>query len=340
MTDRQTEKATFLSQSGWGDAVVTPLAGDASFRRYDRLAHPKLGDAVLMDAPPDKGEDCRPFLAVNDWLEQAGFRVAHTHAHDLNHGFMILADLGDNLVAHHLTNEPGDERLLYTAAIDTLVALHQTEVSINLPHDYKLPPYDHKELLREVMLLPDWYWPAVKGDTCPAQIASDYQSMWEEALSPLWPVQQPTIVLRDYHAENLFWLPDGARQQDKVGIIDHQDALLGHPAYDLISLLEDARRLISPDLRADMMDHYCTDRAAIDPEFDDQSFRQHAQLLAAQRNSKIIGIFARLEQRDGKQNYLSKTPLVWSYLNDDLKAPGLESLRDWFCTHFPDKVTG
>ncbi len=333
MTGRNQLKQAFLVDAGWQDSQIKPLAGDASFRRYDRLSHNEHGPAVLMDAPPQMGEDCRPFVAINQWLEDHGFRAAHIFAHDVEHGFVLLEDLGDNLFARHLGATPLDERALYEAAIDTLVALHQIKPPQTMALDYHLPDYDHAELLREVMLVPDWYWPATKGADCPEAVKADYQALWQDALQPLWPPQQPVLVLRDYHAENLFWLPDGDQPQDRVGIIDHQDALTGHPVYDLVSLLEDARRLITPDLRMQMINRYADAVGA-----DRDTLNNNFALMAAQRNAKIVGIFARLENRDGKQGYLAKTPLVWSYLRQDLTHPALTAIKHWFNTHFPNEM--
>ncbi len=307
---------TFLGGAGWGGAAIEPLAGDASFRRYFRV---RRGDktAMLMDAPPPN-EDTAPFIRAARWLDANGMRAPHIFADDATRGLVLLEDFGDVRMRDYLDQWPGDEREVYEGAIDALVELHR------LPpgpfNDYKLSEYQ-----REVRLFGEWY--------CPAQSlrvdAASWSKAWEEALAPLLPRQRPGVsVLRDYHAENLMLL-GGLRSQ---GLLDFQDALVGHRAYDLVSLLQDARRDVSPEIEAAMFDRYVAAAGA------DSEFLADYARLGAQRNAKIVGIFVRLWRRDGKPRYLSLIPRVWRYLERDLAHPALAPVARWFDANIPAEL--
>ena len=293
---------SFLQSAGWAGCVLEPLTGDASFRRYFRV---RRGDqtAMLMDAPPPN-EDPEPFLRAARWLEANGLRAPHILAEDSARGLVLLEDFGDVRMRDYLDQWPEDEDAVYCAAVDTLVALHA------------LPPgpflqYGTHEYLREAGLFTEWYCPAqgLQVDT------AGYVQAWEQALRPLLARQRPGVnVLRDYHAENIMLL--GALQ--KQGLLDFQDALVGHPAYDLVSLLQDARRDVSPELEAEMFDRY-VQQTGVSPE----DFLADYARLGAQRNAKIVGIFVRLWKRDGKPGYLSLIPRVWALLERDLMHPVL-----------------
>jgi aminoglycoside/choline kinase family phosphotransferase len=304
----------FLARHGWADAAVTLVAADASFRRYFRAAAIDGRTAVLMDAPPPH-EDPRPFIDVARYLVGHGFRAPEIFAQDLDRGLVLIEDFGDLQMRQHLDVEPGDAPRIYRAAIDTLVRLSHTPVA-------SLPAYDEAAYLREVRLLSEWYMPAMGLDFDQAE----FEALWRAALNPVSDIQSVT-VLRDYHAENIMLLPGGGQ-----GIIDFQDALIGHPAYDLVSLLQDARRDVSPALEAAMLDYY---QNAAQPGDD---FGLHYAILGAQRNTKIIGIFTRLWQRDGKERYLGFLPRMWGLLERDLAHPGLASLKAWFDKHIPPRV--
>jgi len=306
----------FLASAGWGDAAVEPLTGDASFRRYFRI---RRGDksAMLMDAPPPE-EDPQPFLRAAKWLDANGLRAPHILAEDTARGLVLLEDFGEVRMREYLDQWPDDERAVYTAAIDTLVDLHR------LPpgpfRDYSLAEYQ-----REAKLLVDWY--------CPAQNlyvdGPGYAAAWEAVLSPMLPRQRPgVVVMRDYHAENVMLL--GALE--KQGLLDFQDALVGHPAYDLVSLLQDARRDVAPELEAEMFDYYVRQTGA-GPDF----LADYAR-LGAQRNAKIVGIFVRLWKRDGKPRYLDYIPRVWALLERDLAHPALEPVARWFDANIPAEL--
>ncbi len=293
----------FLERAGWGGAVITPLAGDASFRRYFRIIGP-TGNAVLMDAPPPH-EDTRPFLAVADHLHEHGFAAPRILARDTDAGLVLLEDFGDDRMREALDADPSREDAIYTQAIDLIRDLHRYPAG-------ELPLYDMVVYQREAGLFPEWYMPAVG-----LEVAPGWEEAWDAALAPI-ASDHSTTVLRDYHAENIMLLPDGS-----LGLLDFQDALAGHAAYDLVSLLQDARRDVSPELEARMMDYYGpVDRAAY-------------ALLGAQRNAKILGIFTRLWKRDGKPRYLGFQPRMWTYLERDLAHPALAPVKTWFDAHVP-----
>jgi len=301
----------FLESHGWAGAQVTPVAGDASFRRYFRVDCAARGKAILMDAPPPH-EDPRPFIHIAQYLKGYQFRAPEIFATDLTHGFVLLEDFGDRRMREHLDAHPEDEVAVYRAAIDAIVRLSATP-------PVQTQPYDMATYMREVQLLSEWYMPAMGL----AFDSGAFDRMWAKALAPLSDYQRVT-VLRDYHAENIMLLDDGQQ-----GMIDFQDALVGHPAYDLVSLLQDARRDVSPALEADMRAYYY-ETAQPDADFD-----THYALLGAQRNTKIIGIFTRLWKRDGKERYLSFLPRMWGLLERDLAHPDLAPVKHWFDTHIP-----
>ena len=324
MTDRTALIDQFLHQSGYGAAQRIPLPGDASFRRYIRLTGGPQ-PAMLMDAPPRSGEDCKPFSAIARHLRALNLTAPKILAEDLEHGLLVLEDLGDDLFTRVVT--PENEHQLYASAIDVLCYLRAKPPE--RLGDYDLPPYDETVLHREVGLLVDWYLPLITGHATSQSIIDDWHGLWTD----VWPkagLQQSVLVLRDFHADNLFWLPDRARLS-RVGLIDFQDGLLGDPAYDLVSLLEDARRDVAPDLAETMITRYIA-QTGCDPD----RFRCAYDTLAAQRNAKIIGIFARLSERDGKERYLSLIPRVIGLFERDVaRAPVLAEIALFFDHHVP-----
>jgi aminoglycoside/choline kinase family phosphotransferase len=329
MTARDAAVAAFLAAAGCGDAAVAPLAGDASNRRYLRLTRPG-GTAVLMDAPPARGEDVRPFLALTEWLRGRGLSAPAPLATDLDAGLLLLEDLGDELFVRHLARRPGSETALYAAAVDLLAGLASVPPPARIgsgPVAMDLLPYDGAVLGREAELFTGWWLPAVAAVS--PGMAADYAGLVAEATAPVAGARE-VLVLRDYHAENLLWLP-GRAGDARVGLLDYQDALAGHAAYDLVSLLEDARRDTGAELRAAMVARYLAAR----PELDAEAFRAAYAILGAQRNLKIIGIFARLARRDGKPRYLAFIPRVWGHLQRDLAHPSLARLAGWIARHAP-----
>jgi aminoglycoside/choline kinase family phosphotransferase len=301
----------FLAQHGWGGAAIAPLAGDASFRRYFRVTDGARA-AVLMDAPPPH-EDPRPFVAMARWLEEQGFLAPAILALDEAQGLVLIADLGDVRFRETVDADPAGEAAFYGAAVDLLVDLSRRPAA-------PLPAYDRAVLHREAALFTDWYCPAVGIEPDRAGYVAAWDAVFDHALAAT-----PVTVLRDYHAENLM-LVGGDR---RLGLLDFQDALAGHPAYDLVSLLQDARRDVSPALEAAMLARY---RAATGAGDD---FLAAYHVLGAQRNTKIVGIFTRLWQRDSKPRYAALCPRVWSCLERDLAQPVLAPVARWFDANVP-----
>ncbi|MEO6716885.1 MAG: phosphotransferase [Novosphingobium sp.] len=307
----------FLASNGWSGASVEPLAGDASFRRYFRIRRGEKS-AMLMDAPPPN-EDPAPFLRAAKWLDANGMRAPHILGEDGARGLVLLEDFGEARMRDYLDQWPDDEAGVYAAAVDVLTELHRLPPGPFL--DYSLAEY-----VREVRLFTEWY--------CTAQNlyidAAGFTAAWEAVLSPMLPRQRPGVtVLRDYHAENIMLL--GALH--KQGLLDFQDALNGHRAYDLVSLLQDARRDVSPELEALMLNRYVN---ATGVEFEE--FRADFARLGAQRNVKIVGIFVRLWRRDGKPRYLDLIPRVWGLLERDLSHAALAPVAEWFDANVPAEL--
>lgn len=303
------ERDEFLDRHGFAGATRTALAGDASARRYERVCGGPR-PAILMHCPPQIG--IAPFLAIASWLRRHRLSAPEILAVDAQSGRVLLEDLGDDLFRRVLACG-GDERALYEAAVDLLLFLQ------TCPPPADLPAYDDAWLLREVALLPEWYAPAAP--------AGDYRAIWQDLL-PQARAGADGFVYVDYHADNLLWLPE-REGHARIGLLDFQDARLGPPAYDLVSLLEDARRDVPPDLAAAMLGRYLAAR----PELEPQAFRAAYALLGAQRNCKILGLFARLARRDGKAAYLALLPRVAGHLARDLAHPVLAPLRAWCDRH-------
>ncbi len=318
----------FLADAGWAEALRTPLAGDASARRYWRLSR-NGKTAILMDAPPSEAPSCRAFLHVAGWLVANGLSAPRIMAADADHGLILMEDLGDGLFARICNTHPEQETTLYRAAVDVLALLHR------LPPPEGLAPYDTAACQAESRLVTDWYLPAATGRPFPdrdSDAGAELDALIAAPLAALDPAP-PVCVLRDYHAENLLWLP-ARRGLGRVGLLDFQDALAGHPAYDLVSLLEDARRDTAPALQQAMLAAYLAETGQ-----DAGPFRQACATLGAQRNLKILGIFARLWLRDGKPGYLDLLPRVWGHLMQDLGHPALAELRRFVERRLPPPDT-
>jgi aminoglycoside/choline kinase family phosphotransferase len=321
----------FLTRNGWAGAVRRMLAGDASFRRYERV-HFGNSIAVLMDAPPP-WEDVRPFIAVTDVLARCGVTVPNIIARDEQEGFLLLEDLGDLSFTRLLRAEPQRERELYLAATDALIAIHVASTAHAATLSSALPPYDMAVYLREAGLFAEWFLPQIHGIARARDLREEYLAIWRGILTKA-PPKQHCIVHRDYHADNLFWLSERTGHH-AVGMIDYQDALWGDPAYDLASLLEDARRDVSDSTVADCFARYCTEIGENAHEF-----AARFSVIAAQRNAKIIGIFARLCIRDGKAHYLDYLPRVWGHFMQDISHPLLAPLRSFVEAHVPPEWRG
>ncbi|MBT6037390.1 MAG: phosphotransferase [Kordiimonadaceae bacterium] len=317
----------FLESVGWAGATITALAGDASFRRYDRIT---LDDkkAVLMDAPTEF-EDTKPFVAIAEHLQQIGLHAPIIYASDFSRGFLLLEDLGDDLFKKVLEDEPEKELELYRSAVDELLKINQQPPIETIKYttdNYRVPDFDMDLLISEISLFSDWYYPAYSGVRLSALKRQEFINVFKAVLSNVSDARE-CLVLRDYHAENLLLLENG-----DVGQIDFQDAVIGHSAYDLVSLLQDARRDVDPRTE-EIMVRYFADELGRDRHI----FNEHYAVLGAQRNIKIIGIFARLYLRDGKDNYLKLIPRVWGLLERCLEHPSLSELKKWLDKETPDE---
>ena len=304
----------FLATCGWGGARIEPLAGDASFRRYFRIVHDDGRRAVLMDAPPPH-EDPRPFVAVAEWLVGIGLSAPEILARDLDHGLLLLGDFGDDRLRERLDTEQAREAELYSTATDVLVHLHH---HAPMPG---LPVHGLDQWLDEVALFTEHYCPALELEVD----VESYRAAWRDVLAPIArDGLGPVTVLRDYHAENVMLIA-GRRGVAQFGLLDFQDALVGHPAYDLASVLEDARRDVSPVIERQMLDRY------IAASGHGATFEAAYWALAAQRNTRILGVFVRLWKRDGKPGYRKFQPRMWGLLERDLAHPALAPVKAWFC---------
>jgi len=358
MTERRGLMDAFLRANGWGASKVQPLPGDASTRRYFRVED-GARRAMLMDQPQQAetppapqhampkqrielgynavarlaGADCGRFVAVAEHLRTLGLSTPEIFAADCATGFVLMEDFGDRLYADVLSRG-GNEPELYGAAVETLAHVHSQQNAAVMEAQTPLHAYDETALLAETDLLPQWYMPLALGRKATAEEAAEHRALWRDVLRQV-AQSDVSFVHRDYHAQNLLWLPE-RRGVARVGLIDFQDAVAGARGYDLISLLEDARRDVSPHLAAEMIEHYrgvmretgvAVDAAQLDAEL---------AIMAAQRNAKIAGIFARLQLRDGKPRYLGYLPRVWGYLNHDLQHPSLGALKAWYNRVLPE----
>ncbi len=347
---RKAVRRAFLKAVGCAPERIEAIPGDASLRRYFRLRHPAgdgwPGSLILMDAPPGH-EDVRPFVAIDGLLRRHGFAAPEIFAADPGNGLLLIEDFGDDSFTRLLAAPPDarrpDEEHLYAAAVDLLAALqHRIEppsdgvVAIDWPvrtlsradavRDFRIPSYDRETLWREVRLFCDWYLPLVRGRACEEDERAAFHALWMPILTDLERMTEgrPVLVLRDHHADNLMWRRDGTGH-GRIGLLDFQDAVIGHPAYDLVSLLQDARRDVPEELEQRMIRRHVAATGC-----DRETFRRAYALFGAQRATKIIGIFARLARRDGKPRYLSMIPRVWALLERDLAISGTAELKRWF----------
>ena len=346
----------FIDAAGWGGTRHSYVNGDASLRGYARLQ--KEGRSALLmdwprapDGPPIRGdrpysriahlaEDVRPFIAVAAALREAGLAAPEIYEQDLDAGLLILEDFGD-LTLTRLAADGADLSLPYRIAVDALLtlrrhaplaALHAGEVI------HSLPDYDREALGIETELVPDWLLPAVSGHETPPAEREDFAALWSEQFD--WLLTQPTgWVLRDFHSPNLIWRPE-REGLARLGIIDFQDALRGHPAYDLVSLLQDARLDLPDGLEAELLSYYCESAEKSGPAFDRAAFLRAYRLFGAQRNTKILGIFTRLARRDGKRVYLQHMPRIARYLAGNLADSSLVKLKSWYEREVPGDLTG
>ena len=340
----------FLDESGLGEAQRRRMQGDASTRIFERLA---LGErsAVLMNAPrrPDGppvrdgkpysaiahlAEDIVPYIALAAGLRRIDLSAPEILHADLDHGLILMEDLGDEHIV--AGNPPAPVETRYAAAVDLLASLHVRDLPNRLPVttalDYRLPRYDTGAFLIEAELLLDWYLINAGAPVSEAARA-EFVALWGDALEPV--MEEPvTWVLRDYHSPNLLWLPP-REGIGRIGLVDFQDALVGPAAYDVASLLQDARVDVPETMEMNLLGRYVRSRLSHDRGFDTGAFTLLYATLAAQRATKILGIFARLQRRDGKPQYLRHMPRLWNYLQRSLAHPALATLKAWYAANVP-----
>lgn len=327
MSDRNKLIEDFLNRQGWGQARAEPLPGDASLRRYLRLRD-GASQAMLMDAPPP-GEDVRPFMRIARHLVGMGYSAPCVQAADPENGLLLLEDLGDDTFTRLLARGV-DQEELYWLATDLLIDLH-SRGDAAIPNG--LPSYDDERLLTEALLLPDWYIPEMTGRILSAAKRDEYVRLWSN-LFPTARAVPETVVLRDFHVDNLMRLDrEGVAA---CGLLDFQDAVVGPITYDLMSLLEDARRDIDPLMAAGLKRRYLDAFPALDPARFEASWR----VLSVQRHAKVIGIFTRLSRRDGKPAYLQHIPRLWRLLEQGLGHPQMQPLKAWLDEAIPRSLRG
>jgi N-acetylmuramate 1-kinase len=337
-------------------AHIRYMQGDASTRSYARVTTP-VDSFVLMDAPrqPDGpvlrndrtysqiahlAEDVRPFVAIGQALHEAGLSAPEIVAADLERGLLLLEDLGDRVYGDEIRRGT-DQSMLVVAAVTALGHLRKTGISspLRLPDgsQYRLPRRDRAAFEIEIDLLLDWYWPSVFGAEPSADIRAEFGQLWSPVIDRL--LALPTgVFLRDFHSPNLIWLPDRSPPERRAGIIDFQDALAEHWSFDLVSLLQDARVDVSEHLEQQGYAQYCAIAAHLESAFDRQAFAVAYADFGAQRNTRLIGLWARLLKRDGKANYLQHLPRTWRYLERNLTHPQLSDVKAWFDRHLPPSV--
>jgi N-acetylmuramate 1-kinase len=343
----------FLDGAGYTEARRQRMAGDASTRSYARLIRDD-GVVILMNSPrrPDGpaiydgksysaavhlAEDVKPFVAIADGLRERGFSAPAIHHADLDSGFLITEDFGSAAVIEGDPSRPIEER--YQAATDMLAALHREtlpgtlQLAPNL--SYAIPVFDTDALLVEIGLMLEWYLPD-RGVQVAAELRAEFVAIWRDLLDKA-AASASTWVLRDFHSPNLIWLDDRAGIA-RVGIIDFQDAVLGPAAYDLVSLLQDARIDVPELLELSLLTRYIKARRAVDDSFDPAGFAELYAIMSAQRNTRLLGTFARLNRRDGKPQYLRHQPRIWRYLERSLAHPMLAPARQWYAANVPVPV--
>ena len=344
--------ARFVATTPFADATAEYLQGDASTRAYARLVLPDRS-AILMNAPrqPDGppirdgkpysalvhlAEDVAPFVAVGRELKRRRLAAPAIHTFDLEQGFLLIEDFGDRVFGAEIA-AGGSMSALYAAAVDVLLAIAAEPPPPSLPikghAPYHLPAYDAEALLTEALLLTDWFWPALHGEPPPGAVRDEFTALWQPLLA-MAADSDKALILRDFHSPNLMWLPE-RKDLKRVGLLDFQDALFGPSAYDLVSLLQDARLDVPEELEARLFARYCAARSVSDRHFSSDEFQTLYATLGAQRNSKILGIFARLAKRDGKRGYLTHIPRVARYLERNLAHPALRDLRAWYRRELP-----
>lgn len=356
---REIDKLNFLKAAGWGKAARTPVQGDASTRRYERL---DMGGhkAVLMDAPKGAelpnapigasvkerralgynalarlaGPNMESFAAISNELIIRGFSAPKIIAADLEQGFLLLEDFGAAVYAKIMAANLGQERPLYTAATDMLAAIYRSSLPSVMrykAYSWHVYDYDDAAMLAEMDLCHDWYAQDFDRQIT-ADMRAEFIAIWKD-IFPLLGAHPRGLALRDFHAENLFWLPE-REAVAKVGLIDFQDALMVHPAYDLMSCITDIRRDVDPALKDILIARFC-EKSGLK---DDANFRAAYAVLGVQRGIKLLGFPIRADLKFGKPQYRQLLPRVLQHLNDDLSHPALSGVRGWFARHLPEAL--
>ncbi len=307
-----------LCPDGW-----QPLAADASMRRYIRIPQTPFGPCLLMDDASGTS-NLEAYIRVARHLISLGLSAPVVHGVDLGAGLALIEDFGTGTYTNLLA-DGHSEIALYELAIDTLAALHNTQTGGQID----LPPYDMATLMREVMLFVEWFAPVMRPNDDLTGFRTEYDRLWRAALSPV-ATKRDTLVLRDYHVDNLMLLP-GRSGVAACGLLDFQDGLIGTAAYDVMSLTQDARRDLSPGLEHRLLTRYFATR----PDMDRAGFMQSYHLLAAQRHAKVAGIFQRLSRRDDKHHYLMHVPRVLRLLDRALDAAELAGLKQLMDARLP-----
>jgi len=311
----------FLGNAGWSNAARKTLAGDASSRRYERLTKPTGETAILMDAPPDSNNSITPFVTIARHLNKIGLSAPHSYADDPTNGFLLQEDLGDDLFARVIPNAPRLESTLYTAAADVLISLHGA------------PPPDltifGPDLMAKQASLVFETWAQTISGPCASGVVDEFRARLAELLHRTTQ-GDPVMILRDYHAENLLWLPERPGVA-RVGLIDFQDAMLAHPGYDLVSLLQDVRRDVPSNVEAAMIAHFIH-RSGVQ----DARFRTAYAVLGVQRNLRILAVFARLVTDLGKPHYARLIPRTWGHVMRGLSHPALSSIAPLLIETLPE----
>lgn len=343
--DRSLAARRFLDQAGYGQAARRHLQGDASSRSYETVRMAGQDPVILMNSPrqPDGppirdglpysqiahlAEDVVPFVAIARWLREQGFAAPAILGEDLDQGFLLVENLGTDGILD-AEGRPDPDR--YELAVECLAALHSKASPGALPAGDRLhhvPAYDWRAMQIEVELLIDWYLPWRRGGAVADEERDAYLELWRALFARLESAESH-LVLRDYHSPNLIWRNDRSGF-DRLGIIDFQDAMIGPSAYDVASLCQDARVTVVPDLAGRLLNRYIAARRQGHSDFDEAGFREAYAIMAAQRAAKILGIFVRLMQRDGKSGYLRHLPRMEAYIAASLAHPVLQPLRFWF----------
>jgi aminoglycoside/choline kinase family phosphotransferase len=323
--ERETLTTRFLAQAGWGSATRVNLAGDASMRRYERLHKSQTDEtAVLMDAPPGANASIRPFVTIARHLNNIGLSAPRINCEDEENGFLLMEDLGDDLFSRTILAVPRLELPLYTTATDVLISLHCADMP-------SLTVFGPELMAKQANLVFETWVQTITGSQDPT-VAAEFCTCFQAIIHQTTDAKQ-VMILRDYHADNLLWLPDRAGVA-RVGLLDFQDAMLAHPAYDLVSLLQDVRRDVSADVEQAMIAHYISHTGQ-----DDHTFHTAYAVLSVQRNLRILAVFARLAGTLGKPFYASLIPRTWAHLLRGLDHPALAPVAQLLIDVLPQPTT-